>query len=268
MNVFDYQSYKEYVNEWIKNQANGGHGQLRQMALELGVNSVIMSQVFRGTRNLSAEQAVEVAKYLELSTLAQDYFLLLVQKERAGSHELQAVYERQIVEVRAAAQSLKNRIKNQKFSDESKATFYSRWHYSAIRLGLSIPKLSTTNAIADHLGIERSTVNQVIEFLMKNQLITGKENNYNLGPSVTHVGHDSPFVNRHHNNWRLQGMHAMDKSRKEDLFYSGPMALSNSAAQKIRKLVLDLVEKSTKTASESESETLRCLSIDWFEISK
>lgn len=268
MNVFDYHSYKVCVNEWIKAQPSGGHGQLRQMALELGVNSVVMSQVFRGSREITVEQAVGIAKYMGLNTVSQDYFLLLVQRDRAGSHELKAIYERQLTELRSASQNLKTRIKHQKFSDDDRATFYSRWHYSAIRLGLSIPELGNVSAIAEHLGLERSLVSQVIEFLTKNQLIVKKENNFELGPQVTHVGHDSPFVNRHHSNWRIQALQAMDKSRKDDLYYSGPMVLSKSAAQKIRKLIIELVEKSTKEASESPSEILRCLSIDWFDISR
>jgi len=266
MNVFDYRNYKDYVNDWIKGQPSAGHGQLRQMALELNVNSVVMSQVFRGDRDLSLEQAVGVTKYMGLSTLSRDYFLLLVQKEKAGTKELKDIFEKQLEDIRQASQNLKTRIKHQKFSDEDKATFYSRWYYSAIRLGVSIPELSNTVAIADHLGLERSLVSQVLEFLLENQLVVGKEKKFDIGPQVTHVGHDSPFVNRHHSNWRLQSLKAMDKSRKDDLFYTGPMALSKSAANKIRKLVVELIEKSTKEASESDSEALRCLAIDWFEV--
>lgn len=268
MNVFDYRNYKDYVNNWIKTQPSAGHGQLRQLALELNVNSVVMSQVFRGNRDLSLEQAVGVSKYLGLNPLSRDYFLLLVQKERAGSKELKDIFEKQLEDIRLASQNLKSRIKHQKMSEEDKATFYSRWYYSAIRLGVSIPDLSNTSAIADHLGLERSLVSHVIEFLLTHQLIISKQKKFEIGPQVTHVGHDSPFVNRHHSNWRLQALKAMDKSNKEDLFYSGPMALSKSAATKIRKLVVDLIEKSTKEASESESETLRCLAIDWFEVTK
>ncbi len=60
----------------------------------------------------------------------------------------------------------------------------------------------------------------------------------------------------------------MDKSRKDNLFYTGPMALSKKAAEKIREAVIDLIEQATKEASVSDSETLRCLNIDWFEVNK
>ena len=74
-------------------------------------------------------------------------------------------------------------------------------------------------------------------------------------------------MNRHHSNWRLKSLQAMEKITDADLYYTGPMALSQDAASSIRKLLIELVEKSTKMASNSDSETLRCLNIDWFKIS-
>ena len=268
MSIFDYHDYKKYVNDWIKSQPSGGHGQLRMMSIELNVNSVIMSQVFRGSRNLSAEQAVGIAKFIGLNSSDRDYFILLVQKERSGTVELKEIFEKQLADFRSASQILKTRIKHQKFSDENKATFYSHWYYSAIRLGISIPEHNTLASIGEYLGLERSLVNQVIEFLIKNQLIIENGNKFEIGPQVTHVGHDSPFVNRHHSNWRIKALQAMDKTKKDDLFYTGPMALSKSASNKIKKLVIELIEKSTKEAAESESEVLRCLTIDWFDVTK
>lgn len=268
MSIFNYHNYKQYVNEWISSQPSNGHGQFRQMAYVMGVNSVVMSQVFRGSRELTLEQTLALSKYIGLDTNQRDYFLLLVQKDRAGNFELKEVFEKQLSEMRSVAKNLKSRIKHQKFSDEEKATFYSRWFYSAIRLGISIPELNNTSAIANRLGLDRHLVGQVIEFLLRNNLIIEKKKGFDIGPQVTHIGHDSPFVNRHHSNWRMQALIEMDKSRKDDLFYTGPMALSKEATEKIREAIINLIEKATKEASDSPSETLRCLSIDWFEVKK
>lgn len=60
----------------------------------------------------------------------------------------------------------------------------------------------------------------------------------------------------------------MEKITDEDLYYTGPMALSNEAATEIRKKLVDLVEKATRIAAPSDSEILRCLNIDWFKISQ
>lgn len=265
--VFDYQNYKQCVNEWIALQKGGGHGQLRQLALHLGINSVVMSQVFRGDRQLTLEQALGVSEYIGFTEMERDYFLLLVQRDRAGSHELKAIFLKQAQALNVAAQALKNRVKHQKLTDEDRATFYSQWYYSAIRLGVSIPSLESVSAIAEHLNLDRGLVAKVVDFLLAHKLIVEKDGKLDIGPQVTHVGHDSPFVFRHHTNWRLKSLQVMEKATESDLYYTGPMALSQEAADKIRKLLIELVERATKTAAPSKSEVLRCLTIDWFKIS-
>lgn len=268
MSVYNFSDYKEFVNTWITAQPKNGHGQLRKISATLQINSVVMSQVFRGSRELTMEQALGVAKFMGLGERERDYFLLLVQKARAGSHELKTIFEKQLQEMNVEAQKLKNRVDHQKLTDEDRATFYSQWYYSAVRLGVSITEFSNASAIADHLKLERSTVTQVLEFLDKHKLIIEKDGKYNLGPQVTHIGSDSPLVTRHHTNWRMKGLQAMEKPAPADLYYTGPMALSKEAAVGIRKLLIELVEKSTKMAAASDSEVLKCLNIDWFDVGR
>ena len=264
--IFDFNDYKKAVNHWIQNQTRGGHGQLRRMAQHLRVNSVVMSQVFRGSRDLTLEQALGVAEYMGLREHERDFFLLLVQNSRAGSHGLRRVFQKQIQKTQEDAQALKNRVEHQTFDEAQKARFYSHWSYSAVRLGLSVPALQSPDGIARHLGLSRSTVADVMEFLLRHRLIQEDDGKFFLGPQVTHVGHDSPWVNRHHTNWRLQGIRALDQTSDKDLFYTGPMSLSQQASEQIRKLLIGLIEKATKIAVDSDSQDLRCLNLDWFSI--
>ena len=188
MTLFDYSSYKNFVNDWISRQPKKGHGQLRQLSLKLKINSVVMSQVFRGSRDLTLEQGLGVCQFLGLSELERDYFLLLVQKNKAGTHELKLVLESQLEKLRESAKALKNRITHQKFSDESKATFYSQWYYSAIRLAASLENLNSADSIAQHLNLERALVAKVLEFLLKNKLVVETKKGLDRGPQVTHGG--------------------------------------------------------------------------------
>ncbi len=54
--------------------------------------------------------------------------------------------------------------------------------------------------------------------------------------------------------------------KESDLFYIVPRALSKDAAEKIRKSIIDLIQNATKEVSESDSEALRCLNIDWLKL--
>jgi uncharacterized protein (TIGR02147 family) len=266
MGAFSYTDYKKCVNDWIDSQDKGGHGQLRKLSKYLGINSVVMSQVFRGDRDLTLEQALGVANFIGFSQPERDYFLLLVQKARAGTVQLKAVYENQIEELRKKSLDLKNRIQHQKLTDVDQATFYSHWYYSAIRLGVSIPRLNQSSSIAEYLDLPRPLVAKVLQFLLDHKLVTEKDGKFDMGPQVTHVGSDSPLVARHHNNWRIQGLRAIERQHDFDLFYSGPMAVSREFSTELKSKLIELIETSTKKAAKSNSETLQCLNIDWFQV--
>lgn len=126
--------------------------------------------------------------------------------------------------------------------------------------------MESVSEVADYLNLDRALVAKVMEFLLKKQLIAKSKQGFSLGPRVTHLEHDSPFVMRHRMNWRIQGLKSMENQRSNDLFYSGLMALSEDSAQKIRKELVSLIENATKGAAKSDSEILRCLNIDWFGI--
>lgn len=264
MNLYTYNHYKKFVNDWIEKQPKKGYGQLKKIASHLEINSVVTSQIFRGERDLSPEQALKLANYIGLSDNERDCFLLLLQRERAGTTDLKDHYTRQIEAHRKSAKVLKNSIKHHEYSDEDRATFYSHWHYSAIRLCSSIPEIKTVSDISTLLKLDRMTVSKVIDFLIKNRLVIQKPEGLVMGPSVTHVGNDSVFVNRHHLNWRLKALHAIDASSPDNLFYTGPMALSSEAANHIRNSLIQLIQSATREASGSQSEVLHCLNIDWF----
>jgi uncharacterized protein (TIGR02147 family) len=262
--VFSFSSYKDFVNAWIQAQPKGGRGQLGKLAKSLRIHAVVMSQVFRGSRDLTLEQAVGVADFLGLSEGERDYFWLLVNHSRAGTRELQAMIGRQLEALRRESQFLKARIKHKEMSESEKSTFYSHWYYSGIRLSASIDKLNTTEAIADFLDLDPRLVTRVLQFLRDNRLLVETGGKMQLGPQVTHVGHDSPYVSRHQTNWRLQGLKSLERGREGDLFYSGPMVLSEQDAAAIREELLTLIERTTRRAARSPSEVLRCLNLDWF----
>lgn len=50
------------------------------------------------------------------------------------------------------------------------------------------------------------------------------------------------FLAKHHANWRLQALHSLDRADPDDLHYSGPMALSEENAIKLRALLLNGIE--------------------------
>lgn len=265
MTVFEYDDYKRCVNAWVASHPKNGYGLYSKMAEYLGTNSVIMSQVFKGDRDLNLEQAAKLAQFMGLGTNETDYFLLLVQIARSGSHELTTILKRQATETKLRGQAIKNRIQHEQLTDEDKAIFYSAWYYIAAWLAAPIQEFSSVSQLAKHFRVPETVLSEVFRFLLDKGLLVKKGKGYDFGTNVVHVPHDSPFVVKHHMNWRMKAMQAMDTHQEKNLHYTAPLSLSKELAEKIREEIVQFIQRQTKKVAESPSETLVCLNIDWFQ---
>lgn len=264
--IFQFVSYKAALQAQIQSMPKKGHGQLRKIADRLRVNSVVMSQVLRGDRNLTHEQAVEVAGYFGWGEFETEYFLLLVSQERAGTEKLKRVLGKRISEIASKATRLSERLPQDKaLDDAAKAIFYSSWRHSAARLLSSLDGFQSTEAIADRLGLSLGAAARIVDFLVENGLCVRGETGLRMGPSRTHLPADSPYVARHHANWRVKALGRLDSATEADLFFTGPMTISRAAAAELREALVTTIRRASDLASSSNAERTACLNVDWFD---
>lgn len=267
--IFDSKSYKEFCHFWVDNHPDGSRGQWARMAKYLQISTVSISHIFNGPRDLSLEQAHEMSEYLGLSDLESEYFFLQVQIERAGSYKLKSKFKKDLEIVKTKSQNLKSRLKTDKeFDETAKATFYSNWYYSGIRLTSSIPGQNTIDKISQYLNIPAATVHDVMDFLLKHGLCIQTDKGITMGPTSTHLESNSKFLTQHLLNWRMKGVEKMSFTSPEELYYSGPMALSEDTMREVRKVLVGTIETTVAKVIPSPSETLACLNIDWFRVRK
>ncbi len=252
-----------------------GYGQLRRLSQYLNVNTAFISQVFKGDKNLSSEQAIKTAEFFDLNEIETEYFLALTQFEKAGSKELREYLQKQISKILDKAKRISENLKSvsklsselsSELSDDSKIIFYSDWIYSAIRQLPAIKGFESTEAISQYLGLNKKTVVDAVQILVQNNLLIQKPNGFEIGASRTHLEPDSPLIKTHHLNWRNRAMDKIKTQESNKLHFSFPMTLSNEDTEKVRRLLIKLIEEVDKIVRPSPSETLRCLNIDWFQI--
>ncbi len=263
---FAFRNYKSLVLNLLAAMPREGYGQFRKIAEHLNVNSVIVSQIFKGDRNLTLDQALELGFYFGFSKLETEYFLVLVQIERSGSHRLKVHLENQLQEIREKSQELKERLPHDKvLTEETKAIFYSTWYYSGIRLLTGVEGMNSVDAIAEHLALPRATVKRVAEFLVAHGLCLEENGKLRMGPQLTHLEASSPLLTRHLTNWRLRGLQNLEPPSSDELFYSAPMVLSTNDVMWVRERLIEVIEAVLARVKNSESERLTCLNIDWFD---
>ncbi len=73
---------------------------LRAMSIHLGLSHSALGLIIKGTKNLSPEMALQVARKLKLEKLEQKYFCALVQLESTKDPELKAELRQKIRELR------------------------------------------------------------------------------------------------------------------------------------------------------------------------
>ncbi len=113
----------------------------------------MISQVFKGDKHLNLELASELCDYLNMEEEETDYFFLLVDYGRAGSHKLSTRLLRQIKQRQEKMKKLENRVKVNELNDDAKMIFVSSWVYQGVRMLADTGKFNNVEALATRLNL-------------------------------------------------------------------------------------------------------------------
>lgn len=242
-----------------------GHGQSRRLAEHLGVAPIIISQILSGGRDFTADQAMKVAEFFLMDERTTEYFLYQVSSARADSKKLKAFYEEKMAQMRAESQNIKNVvIPGENLKEEDRIEFYSNWYYAAIWLLSSIEGYQTVEAIAEYFSLSRVKVNDVTQFLLRVGLCFEEHGKIKMGPKSVFVDDKNFQINNHRRSWRDMAIHRFSEPKEDELFFSCPVSISKTDAEKFRKVILSVIQDFSKNVGPSKPETLFCLNIDWF----
>lgn len=267
VSVFDFDSAAVFLRAWINALPKQGRGMGTKLAQFLGVSSTMVSQLLSADKALSLETGVQLAEFIGLNEMETDFFLLLIEHERAGHHRLKERVLKKIRELRKNAEDLSKRVKiDQELSESSKAIYYSSWLFTAIRNLSALPDMNDVESVAAHLRLPRPQVARVVQFLIENNLCRIEDGKLTYNKQWTHIPARSPLVVKHHQNWRIRGFQSMDNFNPEDFFLTAPMSMSMAVAAQIRARLPAWAEQIQKEVGPSDSEGVWCLNMDWFKV--
>lgn len=266
--IFDYLSYRNYLKDWIQAHPGNGRGLKSGIAEAIHCQVSYVSRVLQGAAEFSLEQADALNAFVGHSRPESEFFLLLVQYERAGSVSLENHFKRQIDEILQKRLLLKERLQiKDSLSLEAQATYYSSWYYAAIHMLISIEKFQAKQVLAETLDISLAKVSEVLEFLTSLGLATlNKNGHYELGLGRIHLGSDSPLVSKHHCNWRLQAVRSLENPQEKNLHYSVLTGISDEDAVIIRELLVRSVSEIMEIVHASKQQGVHALNLDFFRL--
>jgi hypothetical protein len=224
--------------------------------------------VFPLPEGLSLEQASDLSEYMGLGAQEARFFLLLLQRERAGTKLLKKHFEMQIQEILEARTLLRNRLgASQTLEAKEQATYYSSWLYAAAHMAISLPHFQTRDALAKKLGIPLSRTAEILAFLTSVGLAIEEGGRFQPGTASIYLPENSPLVSKHHGNWRMQALCSMDDPHLHDLHYSSVATLNQKDLPKVRAILVKAIEEiRVVIKSSTEEDTVFCYNLDSFRV--
>jgi uncharacterized protein (TIGR02147 family) len=265
LNIFASSDYRLFIKDWLTQAKEAKTANLSTLAADCHVHPTYLSQVLAGRKDLSLEQAAFLSQRFQFTTLEEEYFFVLIQLNRAGTQLLKDVLNKKKKMIEAERNKLSRRFENHReLSTEEKATFYSSWIYAAVWATTAIAGGQTLNQIAERFQVTRERAEEVLSFLHQTGLCDETKGVYSPGKIHVHVPNESPFVLKHHANWRIRALSQADGRNPSELFFTAPMVVEKKDFEVIREKLNFAIKDIIESAKASGSEELVCLNIDFF----
>lgn len=270
MNLFSMKSSKSVLSHHIEALPKQGRGEISRIAAHLKVSTTLVSHVLSGQKILTVEQAESVSSYLGFGSLESDYFVYLVQLERAGTRSLREFWQRKLTKIRDESTRLSNRVDvDKRLSEVERSIFYSTPLYSAIHLFTTVgDEGKTLDEICERFDLPRPRAASMLAFLTETGICVLREARYLPGLQKTHVEQDSPHLQKHHANWRIRAIRQAEELTKEELMYTAPVSLSRDDFEELREEMAQFIKKFLNRVHASPAEDVACFTMDWFWIRK
>jgi uncharacterized protein (TIGR02147 family) len=265
MNIFDIESYKLALNKLLEIRRKSQKGLSRKLAEHLGVHPTMVSQVMTGTKDFTEEQMILVCEFLGVPKLESQYLLILLQQERAGSKKLKDYFQEQLGLVRKQALQVSQRVhKDRQLTELEKSIFYSSWLYPTIHLLTTLDKKIRFEEICQKLSLSEGKTREILDFLIEIQMVVETDGLFYSGPASTHLEKNSPFLVKHHTNWRLKAIQASETLSDQELMYSANISVSRKDFEAIREEFMQVIQRFVGTVGASPAEDIAQFNLDFF----
>jgi uncharacterized protein (TIGR02147 family) len=266
MTIFHFDNYKELLSHKVNDKRNE-RGYMSKLAQFAGIHSSFLSQVLRGQVNLSSDQALAFCEFWDFDESETDYFLTLVQMERAGTAKLRQKLRKDLVRMRHENQHMrlhspKESIPDKDLTLDQSHFIWSDWYHVAVLEALHIPELRTAEALANHFCLPLSLVQQVLEKAACLNLATRTGDRWTAeNVHIKDIGAPSRMFHvstRQRANFKMS---ELDKTTQHH--YTLVQAIAREDIHKI-KLILDEALIHVNDTRVSQKEEVVCLCLDFF----
>jgi uncharacterized protein (TIGR02147 family) len=266
ISIYAFSNYKAFLKAHIS-EGQGNWGIMTRLAKAAGCQRPYLSRVLSEEAHLTPAQAYGLSRYWKLSEDETEYFLGLLEYERAGSAEYREFWARKNADSKRRHENLSKLVERAAApNDEKDLIYYSAWYWTAIHILVSIPTCQTEKAIADKLSLPLTQVRSVLETLELWGSVRNEKGQWKFGAREQHISKSSPLSVFHHTNWRQQAILNAQRQDPNSVHFTVVQSLSRDDFNRIKELILDCIQNASAIAGPSAEEKLMCFTCDFFEL--
>lgn len=266
MTVFEALNSISFIQHMIK-QNREVRGYQSRLAEAAGTHGSYLSRVLGGQVPLTPDQAAGLADFWLLNRDGTDYFIGLVNFERAGSQKLRNVLERQLADIRKQQENISQRLKSAKVIETSDfGIYYSAWHYSAIHMLVLISGFQSTHSLMNRLGLPSAVVENALNVLASLNLVKKTGNRWQVIESDLHLPKSSPWTPVYHANWRQRTAYQVFSQNSDAIHFTALHSISYRDFSTAKEILIQSIEKIRKIAGPSKEENVFFIGVDAYPI--
>lgn len=262
---FSYQSYKDYLRALAKNE----RGFLTQMAAAAGCERSYFSRVLTSEVHLTPDHGFRLSQFLHLKSREQEYFLLLVERDRSGDKKYQQYLLEKMSDLKKEFEDLSARVQKPVIQYSNQEMQYqSHWLNTAIHVLTSAPDYQTVTALAEKLEVSVSVIERHLQFLVStdyvDRRVDSRGERYIYKQGAGHTPKNSPLTWIHHQNWRHQAVQNAQNIDSRGLHYTNVQTVSREDFELLKNMVLELIENMSRVSDPSAPEEMMVFACDFF----
>lgn len=263
--LYSYNSYKSIMDDRLLGSEK--RGQLSRASEYLNCQRSYLSRVISDKEHLTPDQAYLICQFWKLTTSEREYFITLVDYERAGHPEFKSFLKAKIIEMKKKYESIQERTQRQSFvTDNLQLQYFSSWISCALQFLTMIPQLQTVQALSERLSLKPQIVSDYLSQLQKQDLVEFKNNKWINKSNNFHLPKESPLVVLHHQNWRNRATLDAQNIQSDHIHFTGVYTVSITDYHRIKEMLLSFIADTNLLVGPSECEEGIALTCDLFRI--
>ena len=264
MKPHDFNNYRAFIRHKIKE--NGRlRGYQKQLADVAGCQSSFLSQVLNSHVQLTPDHGAALAGFWTLEDAEAEYFVGLINRERASSPQLRRMIDNRLGELKAGNEDLGMRFsKGHTLTLEHELKYYSRWYMAAVHMCITIRSCRTAKQIAEKLRMPQNVVQSALTALEEINLAEQTTSGWVPTETNIHLPRRSSLNITNHIVWRHLVLNRIQENDPDDIHYTAVHTLSHRDFDKFKKTVFELIETLRAIVDPSPEEEVVCFTLDCF----